>query len=51
VEPLGVRAMLEPDNNIIGEPHDDHVTVGMPFPPLPGPEIEDVVQVDICEQG
>jgi hypothetical protein len=24
--------------------------VGMPLPPLLGPEIEDVVQVDVCEQ-
>ena len=51
VEPLGIGTMLETDNDVVGEAHDDHLTVSLPPPPLPGPQIEDVVQVDVREQG
>ena len=32
-EPLRVVLVLEPDDKVIGEPHDDHVTVRVPPPP------------------
>jgi hypothetical protein len=32
-EPLGVLAMLEPDDEVVGPPHDDHLTAGEPPPP------------------
>jgi len=50
-EPLRVNLMLEPGDKVIGEAHDDNVTVGVPTPPLPGPPVKDVVQVDVGEQG
>ena len=51
MEPLGVRTMLKTGNNVVGETHDDHLTVSLPIPPVPGPQIKDVVQVDVGEQG
>src|SRR5664280_1915470 len=51
VEPLGVSTMLKADNEVVGKPHDDHVTVSLPPSPLPGPKIEDMVEVDVREQG
>src|SRR5664280_635233 len=51
VEPLGVSTMLKADNEVVGKPHDDHVTVSLPPSPLPGPKIEDMVEVEVREQG
>jgi hypothetical protein len=42
--------VLETSNDIVGVSHDDHVTGGFAPPPLVGPEIEGVVQVDVSEQ-
>jgi hypothetical protein len=49
-ELLGVTKMLEPDDKVVGEAHDDHVATRMPPSPLPGPPVEDVVEVDVGEQ-
>ena len=49
-EPLGVVPMLEPHHEVVSEPHDDHVTARVPPPPLVGPQVEDVVQVDVRQQ-
>jgi hypothetical protein len=46
---LGVMAMLEPDRNVVGEAHDDDITVCVPPSPV-GPLVKDVVQVDVGEQ-
>ena len=46
----GITVLLEPDNEVISEPHDDHVAVGMPTPPLPDPPVEHVVEIDVREQ-
>ena len=51
LEPLGIRTMLKTDNDVVGETHDDHITLSLPIPPVPGPQIKDVVQVDVGEQG
>ena len=51
VEPLGVRPILKAGSDIVSEPHDDHVTASLPVPPLPGPQVEDMVQVDVRGQG
>src|SRR5271155_1409743 len=37
-------------NNIIGISHDDHVALCLSTAPLLGPEIEDVVKIDIGQQ-
>ena len=37
-EPLGIRPMLEPEHNVIGIAHDDHVAARLLLPPRPGPQ-------------
>src|SRR6266542_5274856 len=49
-EPLGVITMLEADDVVVGETHDDHIAVRIPPPPLVGPQVEDVMEIDVCEQ-
>ena len=49
-EPLGVIPILEPHHDVVSEANDDHVTARVPSSPLVGPEVEDVVQVDVPEQ-
>jgi hypothetical protein len=44
-EPLSVFPVLEPDGEIVGEAHNDHITARVPFPPPVGPQVQDVVQV------
>jgi len=43
--------MLEPDDDIVGESHNDHVTRGLMPSPALGPEIEHVVQVEFASSG
>ena len=58
LEPLSHRVpeaprigfVLEADDDIVGIAHDDDVAGGFSPSPLLGPEIEDVVQVDVGEQ-
>ena len=50
VEPLGIVAVLEPHEEIVGVPHDDDITARDLRSPLLGPEVEDVVQLDVGEQ-
>ena len=45
-----IGCMLEAHHDVVGVAHDDHVAGGFPPPPLLGPEVEDVVQVDVREQ-
>src|SRR5271170_5333439 len=49
-EPLGVITILETDDEVVGEPHGDHVTVSVAASPLPGPAVEHVVEVNVSEQ-
>ena len=49
-EPLSVVTVLEPDDEVVSEPHDDHITARMPLPPPVGPQVQDVVQVHVREQ-
>src|ERR1700736_4185673 len=49
--PLAIfRRVLEADNEVVGIAHDDHVARGFAPSPAFGPEIEDVVQVDVGEK-
>lgn len=41
---------LEAGHDIVGIPHEDHLSGGLAPPPLLSPEIEDVVQVDVGKQ-
>ena len=49
-EPLGVLPVLKPDDEVVREPDDDHITVREPVPPPVGPQVQDVVQVHVGEQ-
>jgi hypothetical protein len=47
---LSVVSMFEPPDKVIGEANDDHVAVRLPLSPSVGPEVEDVVEVDVGQQ-
>src|SRR5215472_10335 len=49
-KPLGVRPVLESHDEIIGVPNSDYVTVGHLVPPCLYPQVEYVMQVDVCQQ-
>ena len=49
-EPLGVIPVLEARREIVSKAHENDVPARVPAPPLVGPEVEDVVQVDVREQ-
>ena len=42
--------MLEAGHQIIGVAHDDHVATGLLPSPAFGPQIENVVQVDVAKE-
>src|SRR5208283_2371971 len=42
-EQLSVLPVLEPDDEIVSETHDDHITARVPLPPPVGPQVQDVV--------
>ena len=45
-----INFVLEADHDVIGITHDDDIAVGFAPSPLHGPEVEDVVKVDVCQQ-
>jgi hypothetical protein len=47
---LGVGFVLEANDEVVGIPHDDHVARGLAPSPAFGPEVEDVMQVDVGKQ-
>src|SRR3990170_1656016 len=49
-EPLSVSPVLEPHDDVIRVPHDDHVAVGLRLPPPLSPEVEHVVQVHVGQE-
>src|SRR5271157_306487 len=49
-EAAGVALMLETDDKIVGVPDHDHVARSLAPSPALGPEIEDVVEVDVRKQ-
>ncbi len=42
--------MLKPNHEVVAETHDDNITTCVSAPPLVGPKVEDVVQVDVRKQ-
>src|SRR5512142_1229614 len=46
----GVSQMLEPGDEVVGETHDDHVAARVPPPPPLGPQVKDIVEVDVRQQ-
>src|SRR6478752_5300106 len=49
-EPSRIIEVLEPDHEVVGEPGDDHVAPGVPIPPVPDPQVENVMEVHVSEQ-
>jgi hypothetical protein len=49
-EPLSVLLILEPDDEVVREPHDNDLAVRVALPPPIGPQVKDVVQVHVREQ-
>src|SRR5207245_5176889 len=49
-KPLGIGPVLKAGDEVVGISHDDDVPLGVTVSPLPRPEIESVVQVDVGEQ-
>jgi hypothetical protein len=48
---LGIGTVLEPDNEVVAVTHHNNFAACAPRSPLLGPQIEDVVKVDIRQQG
>src|SRR5664280_137413 len=42
--------VLKPDHEVVGEPGDDHVAPSGPIPPMPDPQVENVMKVHVSEQ-
>src|SRR5271166_4547748 len=49
-EPFCIPEVLEPDHEVVREPHDDHVTMCVAASPPIGPLVEDVMKVHVREQ-
>src|SRR6202163_637759 len=49
-ESPGIHLALKTHDDVVGVSHDDHVTRGLVPSPAFGPQVEDVVQVDVGEQ-
>lgn len=46
----GIGFMLEADRDVVRVADDDHVARGPPPSPAVGPEVEDIVQVDVGQE-
>jgi hypothetical protein len=50
VKPLSVLPVLESHHAIVSETHGHNLTARVPTPPLLGPQVEDVVRIDVGKQ-
>jgi len=50
-EGLRFGLALESHDEVVGIPHDDHIALGLALAPLLDPEVKDVVEVDIGQEG
>ena len=46
---LSVDSLVEPDDYVICVSDHDHIACGMAASPLMRPQIEDIVEVDVCQ--
>ena len=51
IEPSSIRLILKTHDDVVSVAHDDHIAMSVSTPPLLGPQIEDVVEVHIRQQG
>jgi hypothetical protein len=49
-KPPRISFMLETHHDIIGETHDDHITMRIPTSPPVSPQVENIVQVHVSHQ-
>jgi hypothetical protein len=42
---LSVLTMLEPQDNVVSVAHDDDVAASDALPPLPNPQVKDIVEI------
>src|SRR5437667_6084322 len=49
-EPYGIRLRLEAHHDIVGKPHDDHVTAGLFPTPRLGPQVERIMEIGVSRQ-
>ena len=42
---------LKANNKVIGVSHDHHRALSVTFPPLMGPQVEHIVEIDVRQQG
>jgi hypothetical protein len=49
-KPFGISSMLKANDGVVSISHHDHGAVRMASPPLPGPQIVDVMKVDVRQQ-
>src|SRR4051794_9896602 len=49
-EPFGIGPVLETNDRVVGVAHHDHGAARMAFAPLLGPEIVDVMEIDVRQQ-
>jgi hypothetical protein len=47
---FGVGLVFKPGDNVVGIPHKDDIPSGVVSTPPLRPEVEDVVEVDVCQQ-
>ena len=50
-ELIGIRFILEPNDGVIRESHNDHVSVRSFPPPRLGPQIEYIMEINVSQQG
>ena len=51
LKPLSIGLVFKAGDDVIGIPHQDDVALGLVASPPLSPEIEDVMQVDVRQQG
>src|SRR5206468_2983086 len=49
-EPARILVLLETHDEVVREPHDDHLAARHVTPPPVGPQVEDIVQVNVRQQ-
>ena len=47
----GIRLQLKTRHDVVGIPHDDHVALGFSLSPLLDPQVKDIVQINVGQQG
>jgi hypothetical protein len=49
-ELLSIRLALKSHDDVVGEPHDDHVALGQHLTPTMDLQVEHVVEIDVCQE-